>query len=129
MFAWQDGMAEDMAKAAAERPLDEPPLVALCHAVVSVVGRYKREEAAALAQFMMDTPSLRQHDSEKHDLLERGLAAVIAQRMGVDMRDDLRPRFYAAIAVGAMRVGVDAWSDAGRIGEPADYVERAFQGL
>jgi len=129
VFAWQDGLGEEMARFAAERPKGEPPLVTLRHAVVGVVGRYKREEALALAQFMMETPSLRQHEYEKYAALERALAEVIAARMGVDVGQDLRPRFYAVIAAGAMRVGVEAWSEAGRPGEPAVFVERAFAGL
>ena len=129
VFAWQDGMTEDMVRVAAGRPAGEPPLVALRHAVVGVVSRYKQEEAAELARFMLETSSLRQHEFEKYDALERRLATVVAQRMGVEMSQDLRPRFYATIAVGAMRVGVDAWSAAGRGGEPAVFVERAFEGL
>lgn len=129
VFAWQDGLGEEMARLAAERPEGEPPLVTLRHAVVGVVGRYKRQEALALAQLIVDTPSLRQHNYEKYATLERMLAEVIATRMGVDAGQDMRPRFYAVIAAGAMRVGVDAWSVAGRPGEPAVFVERAFEGL
>ncbi len=99
VFAWQDLLAAEMAGQAVARPASEAPLTALRRAILSVIERYSQEDAVALADLVLRTPSLRAFDLAKRDELER-----IRQWTA---RDRVRPR-HAATPDRQYRCGRDA---------------------
>ena len=54
------------------------------------------------------------------------VAAVLADRLGVDPLHDPRPRMVAALALAAMRLGLERWVAADGRGEPAALFNEAI---
>lgn len=126
VFVLQDGMSAEIAAVATARPASEPPLAALRHAVLALLGPYDRDDAAALCRLVMKTPALRARNHEKYGVMEETLVPVVAERLGPDPTLGLRPRLIVMAAVGALRVGLDAWVADGCRRSPAGFVEETF---
>lgn len=128
VFAWQDDINEALAAEVAKRPSAEPPLLAAEQALLAVLGCYDREDALALGQLVHDTPALRVRDQAKYEALERGLASTLSRRLG-SAPDGLRVRLAAMVAIGALRIGTEAWLAEGGRERPDEYARRAFNTL
>jgi AcrR family transcriptional regulator len=103
----------DVATAAAfvaafrERPPEEPVLEALRKALLESV-RPNRERAVQL-RALRRTPSLLPQQIAAWSAQERGLAAAVADRVGVDPDKDPYPLLLAAAVMATVRVVVDWW--------------------
>jgi AcrR family transcriptional regulator len=106
---------EELQRAIAARPADEPPLVAL-HAVVrdlAVRISERREETTLRMQLVRENPSLLPRHLANFATFERVLVEAIAARTGLDPDRDLYPSLAATAAVGALRSASQLWRNQG----------------
>ena len=95
-----DDLAEAMLAAVAERPLDEPPLVAIERALVPVLeSRMARtDRLRTIIRLLRESRTLRRAMLERHALMEERLAVQLAVRLGLDADKDSTPALLAFIA-------------------------------
>jgi AcrR family transcriptional regulator len=98
--------------ALAARPVEEPPAIALRHALSVLVDACTSdpEKSVRLVKVMLDTPALRARFLERQAQWQIGLAAELVSRSGVDARSDLRPSLAAAVALAAFGTALDRWA-------------------
>lgn len=122
-------VAEELREMALARPLDEVPLRTL-RAVLTetdsmLAAEAGREHALARQQLIQAHPSLAARQLAQFAVIERTFAEVLAERMGVDPDEDLRPAVLAAVGQGIVRASVRRWSADGS--EPlVTVISRAF---
>jgi AcrR family transcriptional regulator len=111
-----DELAEAMLAAMAERPRDEPPLLAIKRALVPVLeprlvltGR-----ARTIIRLLRESRTLRRAMMERHALMEERLAAQLADRLGADPTKDSTPALLAFIARAMLDTAFNVWYDQGR---------------
>jgi AcrR family transcriptional regulator len=95
-----DEFAEQMLAAMAERPLDEPPLVAIERALVPVLESRiaSGDRTNTIIRLLRESRTLRRAMLERHALMEERLAVQLAVRLGVDLATDSTPTLLAFIA-------------------------------
>jgi AcrR family transcriptional regulator len=110
-----DDLAEAMLAAMAERPLDEPPLVAIERALVPVLeGRLQTERTQTIIRLLRGSRTLRRAMLERHALMEERLAVQLAGRLGVDPAVDSTPQLLAFVARAMMDTAFNVAYDQGR---------------
>jgi len=96
-----------------ERPAEETPMRALHNAVMDspYFGSIQpdRERALARQRLTQHNPSLMKHQLGKIAQLEHRFADTLAQRMGVELDEDIFPELLAAMAVSMIRVAIRRW--------------------
>ena len=102
---------DELQAALDRRPADEPPLAALRHAVMSLVGSIEEQREHMLRRFQLvtTTPSLEARSLCLQRNWEAAVTAMLAARMGVDPAKDLRPGVAAATTMAAMRIATVNW--------------------
>ena len=102
---------DELEAALARRPVDEPPLTALRHAILSLAGTMEEHREHMLRRFRLvtTTPSLEARSLCLQRNWETAVTAMLAARMGVDPAKDLRPGVVAATTMSAMRVATANW--------------------
>ncbi|HEV8623857.1 MAG TPA: TetR family transcriptional regulator [Acidimicrobiia bacterium] len=110
------------------RPADEPALTALRHAILSLAGSFEEQREHMLRRFRLitDTPALEARSLCLQRNWETGVTAMLAERMGVDPADDLRPGVIAATTMSAMRVATANWLAGGGQGDLPAIVAAAL---
>jgi len=127
LFPDKDDRAAEFEKALAERPADEPVLVALREVVLSLVDHvsglgdtwHRRREV------VRSSPALRGRELDGQQEFAAQIVDFAATRLGVDPDRDLRPRLIANTFLGALSAALDTWS-AGSTKELKTLVEEAF---
>jgi AcrR family transcriptional regulator len=111
-----DEVAEAMLAAMAERPLDEPPLVAIERALVPVLeSRIARTDRLhTIIRLLRESRTLRRAMLERHALMEERLAVQLGVRMGVDVASDHTPVMLAFVARAMMDTAFNIAYDHGR---------------
>jgi AcrR family transcriptional regulator len=111
-----DELAEAMLAAMAERPRDEPPLIAIERALVPVLEPrlVLTERARTIIRLLRESRTLRRAMMERHALMEERLAAQLADRLGADTRQDSTPALLAFVARAMMDTAFNVWYDQGR---------------
>lgn len=135
----EDALVTDAAAAAVAlrpdivaRPADESPL----HAIRVVITENDpfslmnadRDRALERQKLVQQHPALVARQLGQYTLLERTFAEAIAERLGVDLDDNLRPVLIASVAGAAMRVAVQRWT-AGDAASLRDLLLTAFDML
>ncbi|MFJ9696517.1 TetR family transcriptional regulator [Kitasatospora sp. NPDC101183] len=120
-------LGADMRAELASRPPEEPPSVALRHAVaVSVTSCTDHpDQARRVVRLILDTPALYARFLERQAQWREELAAELATRTG--SADGLHPRLAAGTALAAFDVILQQWSTTGQ--DPAGLTARAFAAL
>jgi AcrR family transcriptional regulator len=95
-----DELAEAMLASMAERPADEPPLVAIERALVPVLESWlaQAERLKTVMKLLRGSRTLRRAMLERHALLEERLAVQLAVRLGTDAATDTTPQLLAFVA-------------------------------
>jgi AcrR family transcriptional regulator len=111
-----DELAEAMLAAMAERPRDEPPLVAIKRALVPVLEPrlVRTARARTIIRLLRESRSLRRAMMERHALMEERLAAQLADRLGADPTKDSAPALLAFIARAMLDTAFNVWYDQGK---------------
>jgi hypothetical protein len=108
-----DALAEDLLAAFAARPVSEPPLVAIREALRPVVESRLADagEARAIIRLLRESRTLRRAMLERHSRMEERLAALLAERMGTDAREDPTPALLAFVARALVDTAFNVWFD------------------
>jgi AcrR family transcriptional regulator len=125
-----DELAEAMLAAMAERPADEPPLVAIERALAPVLQAQlaQSERLQTIIKLLRGSRTLRRAMLERHALLEERLAVQIAVRLGTDAAGDTTPALLAFIARAMMDTAFNVAHDHGR-NDAAALVRELFNKL
>jgi len=96
----------------AERPLDEPPLLAIRNALVPAVesGLEDRDLVRYVIRLLRETSGLRRAMMEHRNRVEERIAALMARRLGVDSSDNT-PMLLAFLTRALHDTTFNAWYD------------------
>ena len=110
------------------RPADEPAMTALRQAILSLAGSYEEQREHMLRRFRLitETPALEARSLCLQRNWETGVTAMLADRMGVDPAEDLRPGVVAATTMAAMRIATANWLVGGGHGDLPAIVAAAL---
>jgi AcrR family transcriptional regulator len=108
-----DAVAEDFLTAFGGRPPDEPPLAAIRHALRPLVEQRVKDadQVSAIIRQLRESPTLRRAMMERHARMEERLAALLAVRLGKDLRCDPTPVLLAFVARAMMDTAFNVWFD------------------
>ncbi|MGV9884152.1 TetR family transcriptional regulator [Streptomyces sp. NPDC003006] len=121
-------MGAGMRAELAERPADEPPSVALLHAVrlpLATCAAHS-ERALRVVQLILGTPALLARFLERQAQWRGDLTAELALRLGLDAERELYPRLAAGMALTAFDAVLQRWSGSDGAEDPAALLDRAF---
>ena len=107
-----EGVDQHLFDALRERPGDEPPLVAMRNALRDQWDRVERTSMllrGGAAKLMKQNPELMAAHMRYCHVRQKKLAAVVAERAGVDPATDPRPDLAAAVFYAAVNTGIGAW--------------------
>lgn len=121
-------MGTDMRAELAGRPAEEPPSVALRHAVsVSVDAcAAHSEQALRVVQLILGTPSLLARFLERQAQWREGLAEELAHRLDLDPATELYPDLAVGMALTAFGAVLQRWSDSDGAEDPTALTDRSF---
>ncbi|MFB7633047.1 TetR family transcriptional regulator [Streptomyces sp. NPDC056149] len=119
VFAVQDMVEARFLEKLRARPADEPPLTALRSAVMIAWDEIGSAITSVIPvdlhmrafQMIESTPALIAAYLRRSTELEEQIAQLIAQREGVDVDTDPRPRVVVAAFSGVMRVAGKVWGE------------------
>ena len=111
------------------RPTEDSLADALQGATTTLMQLHFRDptRARVRVQLAASTPSVAAYG--RQEVLrewERAFAEWVADRLGVDPFRDLRPRFFACVALGALQAATVAWVYNDWEGDFGPLIERAF---
>lgn len=121
--------AEKLLPRIVNRPADESPLQVL-RTVITESDLFSflqadRERALARFRLVRENDSLMSRQLGQFDLLERSFAEAIAERLGLDPEQDLRPNLLAGVISSVLRVAMVHWTADGQ--KPlSDVISAAF---
>jgi len=123
-------LAEAMLAATAERPLEEPPLVAIRQALVPLLQKElaRPERLRAVIRLLRESRTLRRAMLERHARMEERLAELFASRLGSDPERDSAPALIAFLARALMDTAFNVWYDQRRTDIPG-LVDELFEKL
>lgn len=112
IVARSDQLGELLLAELAERPLNEPPLLAIRNALVPAVksGLEDRELVRYVIRLLRETSILRRAMMERRNRLEERIAALMVQRLGVDNNDNT-PMLLAFVTRALHDTVLNAWYD------------------
>jgi len=108
-----DALAEDVLAAFSRRPAHEPPLVAMHRALRPILEARLADagQARAIVRLLRESRTLRRAMLERHARMEERLAALVARRLGVDLRKDSRPALLAFVTRALLDTAFNVWFD------------------
>lgn len=117
-----------MRAALLQRPAEEPPLVALRHAILAGADDLAEEQGPWLQRLSIirSDPRLLAALARSWWVLEHELADGLTERLGA-RSDDLVPAVLATSSVAALRVAISRWHDTSR--SLPHLVDEAFDAL
>lgn len=118
------GLREELAA----RPIEEPPAVAVRHALRIFVKTHDEpgDKPLRLARLIFDSPALRARYLERQRQWQDGLAAELAARAGLDPAADMRPALVAGIALAAFDAALARWLAVAGAEDLGALLDRAF---
>jgi AcrR family transcriptional regulator len=106
-----------------QRPIDEPVLAAVRHAMTTMVSEYDRDSALLKARVIRDSPSVMARNLEQQAAWEHVLAEFVCSRLPDSPKRELQSRVIAANVIASLRATVDYWLDTQGRDELADLVD------
>lgn len=109
------------------RPADEPPAVALRHAlsVFTCMSVDRPDKTLHVARLILDTPALLARFLERQTHWHADITPILAQRAGL-ARDDLRSTLAAGVALTAFNTALRRWVDGDGSTDMDELVDQAF---
>ena len=114
------------------RPRDEPVLVAVREAILTLADEYEMQKDLRLLQARLAAtyPSVSAFSRAVVQLQwEREIIEALAHRLGVDPLVDPRPEILAGAAMSALRAAIRRWTYSGGTDDLPDLVAEAFDAL
>ncbi|MGQ9476204.1 MAG: TetR family transcriptional regulator [Actinomycetota bacterium] len=112
-----------------ERPEEEPVFAALYQAALKLAEADRENEEWLLTVKALAEKSRRIGEFERNVIypsFERVVSEALAERMGVDPREDPRPRMLAAVSVAAWTTARRIWMESGGKQSISDLISRTF---
>ncbi|MFF4160271.1 TetR family transcriptional regulator [Streptomyces sp. NPDC001678] len=127
-------MGTDMRTELAARPAEEPPSVALRHAVWVAMAACADDadhsgRALRVVQLILRTPALYARFLERQAQWRTDLAAELAHRRQLSPATGLYPLMAAGMALTAFDVVLHRWSDSDGAEDPAGLIDEAFAAI
>ncbi len=131
LVQWMRAVGEETAAALLARPRDEPPLVALRTALLTLARVYASdtERAALVEQLRRGSPTVRAAHRDKVAQWEDLLAGALAERTGSSAERDLAPRLLARLAMAAVTAAQDTWAAGERAGDVLPLLDEALSAI
>jgi len=116
LVATSDAFAQAMLDAVAARPVREAPLLAIRHALVRVLEHEaeRPEFMRGIIRLLRESPALRRAMLDRHARMEERLAALVAERTGIDPERDSTPALIAFLARALFDTAFNVWYDQDR---------------
>lgn len=120
--------AERMCAELSGRPADEPPGVALRHAmsVLTCLSVDHTDKMLRQIRLILDTPALLARYLERQSQWQAEITGILARRTGLDAGADLRPALAAGVALTAVQTALSHWADSGGTKDMDELVDQAF---
>lgn len=128
---WRDEF-DELARRMRERPADEPPMEALLEALVSLADYYERQRMVRWerARLVSTSPNVGRYQQVTiAPAFQAMLTETLAERIGVDPSDDLRPALYAEVGMAVTRTATNRWLQAPDEVDLAQLVRTVFAAL
>ncbi len=131
LVQWMRAVGEETAAALLARPRDEPPLVALRTALLTLARVYASdtERAELVEQLRRGSPTVRAAHRDKVAQWEDLLAAALAERTGSSAERDLAPRLLARLAMAAVTAAQDTRAAGERVGDVLPLLDEALSAI
>ena len=119
--------AREMAERLAARPAGEPVLESVRVVVREMLGDAgpRRREWIKQARVVRANPALVPYQLAAYAAMERSLAAMLAERTGLD-ESDLYPAITAAAVMAATRVAATRWMESDSEGDLSTVIDEAL---
>lgn len=136
VLTFQEEQVRAILQTLADRPPEEPVLTALRRAAVSIAQACECGELGfdpsrfqCMMSLMNDSPQVLAGSLEHQQKKQAEMVRAVAERMGVDPREDLRPHVVASAAGCAFRAATDALQDCEltKFHSLSEVVDRAFE--
>jgi len=126
-----DQMAERLRDAVAARPQGESPIAAVHAALRPQVAVYAAhaDRTLAVVRLLQRSAALRARELESRRRMRELVAEAIGRRLGLDHREDLRPRLLAGIALVPFDVAITTWVEGGAGDDIHAILDAAIAGL
>lgn len=110
------------------RPDDEPPALALRHAlsVLTSLCDSNPDKTLHVGRLLLDTPALLARFLERQSQWQAEMAGILARRSGLDPDADLRPALAAGVALTAFQTGLRCWVASDGTKAMDELVDQAF---
>lgn len=123
------GIGAEVRTRIAARPDDESPLRTLRTVIIDsdflAVMQADRSQLLSRQRLVQEHSSLMSRQMAQFATVERAFAEALAERLGVEVDEDLRPALLAALAVSVLRVAIRWWTADGS--QPLDtLINSAF---
>jgi AcrR family transcriptional regulator len=117
-----------MCAALSGRPAQEPPGVALRHALSVLVDRCVEhpEKSVRLTRLTLETPALLARFLERQAQWSADLTAELGRRSGLDPATDLRPALAAGVTLTAFHTALHRWAAGDGAEDLPELVDRAL---
>ena len=124
LLAWQgSGFVEALRPAMLEESPHQAPLDAVRHCLLKLISRYETKESIIVDRLMRSTEALRARKQAIFIEMEEALFAAMRELWPQPQRRTTL-RMVAMISIGAMRLAVEDWRQAGGKRSLADYLTR-----
>jgi AcrR family transcriptional regulator len=128
LLAWQSGLADSVRTNILEAAEDQSPLDALCGALLKLAAPYDTDATIVIARLLRSNDQLRAANQAKFLHMEHAAFDALCRRWPQRARRE-GLRMAAMIGLGAFRIAVDEWTDAGGKERFTKRIERAFADL
>lgn len=128
LLAWQGGLAESLQAAVMDAAADQPPFDALCGALLKLAVLFDTETTIGIARLLRSTDALRAANQAKFLHLEQAAFEAMCRRWPQRTRRE-GLRMVAMMALGAFRIAIDEWTEAGGKEPFTRRIEKAFASL
>lgn len=128
LLAWQSGVPEIIRAAVLQESTDQTPLDAVRNALLKLSAGYTSEHMIVIDRLMRSSEQLQARKQAKYVLQEQALFEALCE-LWPQPKKRSALRIVAMVSVGAMRLAIEAWAEAGGK-QPVDkYLREAFANL
>jgi hypothetical protein len=121
-------LPEAIRAAVIEQSTDQPPLDAVRNALLKLMTRHQSDQAIVIDRLLRSNETVRARNQAKYVQQEQVVFETLCEMWPQPKR---RPalRLVAMMAIGALRIAIDTWSQEGGKRPMALYVRQAFANL
>lgn len=131
VLPYEQERLDDLRRALAGRPHDEPVLATLRRATTALAADQladgvARQESMARMDILADNPSVLARNLERQSRMADELSAVVADHLGVDPATSIEAQVVAGAAIAAVRAAATVWWTTGGTADFTSLLDEAF---